>query len=141
MLTTIKETILTSNFFSLFANEVIAIDNQSWISIHYYLVATWKHIHVLFTLEQFVESGIATYIKVIIISTPMKFGGLFKNLISKCLICLGTSGTSTFQGVRSRVTILMRINEQMFYFIRIHYMGLFLAPQNNILNSLNLLKL
>ncbi len=51
VLTTTKETILTSIFFSLFADEVITIDNQSWISIHYYLVATWKHMHVLFTLE------------------------------------------------------------------------------------------
>jgi hypothetical protein len=169
MLTATKETIFTSIFLSLFANEVIAIDNQSWISIHYYLVATWKHMPILFTLEQLAESGIATYIKVIIISTLMKFGGLFKNLISKCLICLGTNGTSTFQGVKSRVIILMRTNEQVLYFIRIHYMthktnllvqscsqclwfsnwrisfkhhmSIFLAPQNTILNSLNLLKL
>lgn len=51
VLTTTKETILTSNFLSLFANEIIAIDNQSWISIRYYLMATWKHMHILFTLE------------------------------------------------------------------------------------------
>jgi len=67
VLTNIKETILASNFLSLFANEIIAIDKQSWISIHYYLVATWKHMHVLFTLERFVEGGIATDIKVVII--------------------------------------------------------------------------
>jgi hypothetical protein len=96
VLTTTKITILASNFLSPFANEVIAIDNQSWISIHYYLVATWKHKHVLFTFERLVESGIATNIKVVIISAPMKFSGLV--LISKCLICLGTMVPQHFKG-------------------------------------------
>jgi len=125
--------------------------------------------HVLFTLERLVENVIATNIKVVIIFALMKFSGLFKNLISKCLICLRTNGASTFQGVRSKGTILMRTNEQVPYLIRIYYMAhktnlivqscsqclwfpnwrisfkyymsLFLAPQNTILNSLNLLEL
>jgi hypothetical protein len=46
VLIVIKEEILSSPFLSFFVDEVITIDNQSWISIHYYVVANftklWK---------------------------------------------------------------------------------------------------
>jgi hypothetical protein len=39
----------------------------------------------------------------------IKFGGFFENQIFEHLICLGVDGTSTCQGVRSRIIILMEI--------------------------------
>jgi hypothetical protein len=42
VLTTIKKVILVSNFLSIFANEVITFNNQSWIFIHCCVVVVWK---------------------------------------------------------------------------------------------------
>ncbi len=92
------------------------------------------------------------------------YGGLFQNQIVKHLVCLGANGGFTFQGVRPKVIVLMKI-EQTPYLIGIHCMArktnhvvhnlfsmpmvsklehllqLFLIPPNALLNSKNLLKL
>jgi hypothetical protein len=51
VLIAIEETNMVLNFSSLFANELTIINNQSQISIHYYVVVVWKHVHVLLALE------------------------------------------------------------------------------------------
>jgi hypothetical protein len=94
----------------------------------------------------------------------MMYGGLFQNQIVKHLVCLGTNGASTFQGVRLKVIALMKM-EQMPYLIGIHCMAhrtnhvvhhfsfipmvskleillqLFLVPPNAILNFKKLAKI
>jgi hypothetical protein len=37
--------------------EVITIDNQSWVSIHCYVVKDWCHLPVFFSLEQDTKGG------------------------------------------------------------------------------------
>jgi hypothetical protein len=37
-------------FFSLNVDEVTTIDNQSYISIHVYVIQAWKRVLVFFTL-------------------------------------------------------------------------------------------
>jgi hypothetical protein len=49
-------------------------------------------------------------------------GGLSQNPIVEHLVCLGTNGASTFQGVRFEIIVLMRI-EQAPYLIEIHCMS------------------
>ncbi len=66
LLTTIKEVIMGSSFFSFFVDEAIIIDNKSWISIYCYVVATWIPMLILFTFEKLVEGGISFNIKIII---------------------------------------------------------------------------
>jgi hypothetical protein len=51
VLSATKEAILTFNFLFIFTYEVITVDNESWISIHCYVVARWKKIPILLTLE------------------------------------------------------------------------------------------
>jgi hypothetical protein len=48
--------------------------------------------------------------------------GFFQNQIVEHLVCLGTNGVSTFQGVRFEIIVLMRI-EQTPYLIEIHCMA------------------
>jgi len=38
----IKEAIIALSFLSIFEDEVITIDNQSWIFVHCYVVVGWK---------------------------------------------------------------------------------------------------
>jgi hypothetical protein len=54
-------------------------------------------------------------------STFITYGGLTNEEISKQVLYLGIDGVSTFQGVKSRVIVLMR-TQQTFYFIGIYYM-------------------
>ncbi len=42
VLIAIKEAIITLNFLSIFEDEMITIDNQSWIFVHCYVVVGWK---------------------------------------------------------------------------------------------------
>jgi hypothetical protein len=59
--------VIATNFgFTFSLNEITTTNNQSWISIHYYVVEGLKHAHVLFTLEWLMEGEIATNIQAII---------------------------------------------------------------------------
>jgi hypothetical protein len=48
---------MVSSFLSISINEVTTINNQSWISIHCYVVEGWGWVPILLTLEQLVEGG------------------------------------------------------------------------------------
>jgi hypothetical protein len=60
VLIVIKEEILSSHFLSFFVDEVITIDNQSWISIHHYVVASFMCVPILFTFEHLGDGGTTT---------------------------------------------------------------------------------
>jgi hypothetical protein len=51
VLNAIKEVILAFNFLLVFTNEITIVDNQSWISIHCYMVAGLKRIPIMFALK------------------------------------------------------------------------------------------
>jgi hypothetical protein len=76
-----KEAISTAPFLSISIDEIIIIDNQSWISIHCYVEEGWKHVLILFTFEWLVECEITTNIKVVIYFATRRFGGIFKGQI------------------------------------------------------------
>ncbi len=58
-----KKVIFASCFLPIFAHEITIVDNKSWISMHCYVVASWRRVLVLFTFERLVENGIATNLK------------------------------------------------------------------------------
>jgi hypothetical protein len=51
ILSATKKAILASSFLSISTYEVTIMENQPWILIHYYVVAKWKRILILLTLE------------------------------------------------------------------------------------------
>jgi hypothetical protein len=73
------------------------------------MVATWKHVLVLFKLEQLVEGGTTTDMKATIFCVLIKYCGYSKSQNLEHLMCLGIYGTSTCQGVKSRIITLMEI--------------------------------
>jgi hypothetical protein len=77
---------------------VTTIDNQSRISIHYYVVEGWRQM-CLFTLEQLVEGETTINIKVVIFVVFLKFGGLFEDQVAQCLVCLGVDGAFAFPSI------------------------------------------
>jgi hypothetical protein len=46
--------------FSIFVDDVITIDNQSWISIHYYVVASFMRVPILLRFEHLGDGGSTT---------------------------------------------------------------------------------
>jgi hypothetical protein len=51
----IQTIVVGASFFCLSANEVIIVDNQSWILVHAYVMHAWKRIPILLTLQHIVE--------------------------------------------------------------------------------------
>ncbi len=72
----VKEVIASSKYLALSFNEVTTIDNQSWISIHSYVVQDWCHIHVLISLEQVIERGGANNLIKVIMGALKKHCGI-----------------------------------------------------------------
>jgi len=97
VLISIKEEKFSSLFLSNFAEEVMTINNQSWISIHCYGVVGFKLLFILFTFKHLVESDTTTTnIEVAICFVLLVYGGLSQGWIVECFVCLGVDGASTF---------------------------------------------
>jgi hypothetical protein len=60
VLIVIKAKILSSPFILIFVDEIITIDNQSWIVIHYYVVASFMCVPILLTFEHLGDGGTTT---------------------------------------------------------------------------------
>jgi hypothetical protein len=43
--------IQASRFISITCNEIIMMDNTSWVSIHAYVVQNWNHVFILISLD------------------------------------------------------------------------------------------
>jgi hypothetical protein len=52
------------------------VDNQSWISIHVYIISDWERVPLLLSLERVIEGGSAESITKIILGALAKQGGL-----------------------------------------------------------------
>jgi hypothetical protein len=100
----IQTIVVIANFFSLSANEVITIENQSWILVHAYVMHAWKRIPILLTLQHIVEGGNVDNLTTIIVQAFMQQGGLIQKETTKRLICFGSNGVSIFQGCPTSVT-------------------------------------
>ncbi len=97
-----------SKCLALFCDEVTTIDNQSQISIHFYVVQDWCRIPILIFLEQVIERGGVDYLTKDIMDALKKHGGLFYVVIVAKLISFGFDGVNVFQGVRNGVTHQMQ---------------------------------
>lgn len=80
------------------------IDNQSWISIHYYVVQDQCHLPILIFLEQVIEGGGSDNLTKVIMGVLKKEGGVFDANVARKLMSFGANGVDDFQGVRNGVT-------------------------------------
>ncbi len=78
-----KKVILALNFQSISINEGNPIDNQIWILVHCCVVASWRRVPILLTLEPLVEGGIVVNIKNVIMVVFIMYGGLTNEKIVK----------------------------------------------------------
>jgi hypothetical protein len=61
---------------SLSYNEVSIVNNQSWISIHAYVLVDWEQVLLLLSLERLTEGSTAAHINKIIINAVLRDGSV-----------------------------------------------------------------
>lgn len=80
-----KMAIHAAMYFFIICNEMMMIDNESWINIHTYLVEGFKCIPILLNLERLVNDGIVENITNVILNSMMVNGGLtMEDINNKC---------------------------------------------------------
>jgi hypothetical protein len=94
-----------ANFISLSCDEVTTVDNQSWISIHAYVLVDWERVPLLLSLERLVEESTAGHVTKVIVNAVVRDGGLTTEEIRQRLVCFGSDGASVLQGKRNGVTV------------------------------------
>jgi hypothetical protein len=94
-----------AKYLSLSCDKVTTIDNQSWISIHAYMLVDWERVPLLLSLERLTKGSIAGHITKVIVNAVVRDGGLAMQEICEGLVCFGSDSASVLQGNRHGVTI------------------------------------
>jgi hypothetical protein len=98
------DAVKAANFISISCDEVTSVDNQSWLSLHAYIIKEWSWIPILLSLERVVKGADAGNLTRVIIQALLTVGGLIGESLSSKLICFGADSVSVFQGARTGVT-------------------------------------
>jgi hypothetical protein len=104
------------HFVSLYADEVTAVDHQSWLSIHCYVCLQFKRVHILLSLSRSDEENTANAVGRAIQEMVVHHTGINDITLVARIVCLGTDGDSLFQGCRNRVTVNMKAHVAPFMF-------------------------
>ena len=117
-----KESIKNSNFIALSLDEVIAIDNTSWVCMHVYTVNDLFHQPFLLSIATLNCSETAKNLYELLKTTLIDSGGLDSMEIAKKLVCVGADGASVMQGHKGGLCKKIK-NDLAPYTILIHYMA------------------
>ncbi len=99
---------------------MISIDNQSWISIHAYVVEDFKRTLISVNLEWVTKGCIMNNFTNMIWNLVKGFGGLFDHDLVIKVICCGANGAATFQGIKTKVITQLKEKSSPFC-IHVHY--------------------
>ncbi len=80
--------------------KVSTIDNQFWLSLHYYVVQNWVRIPILISLNMMLEGSSSDNLTKVIMEALTIGGGLQKYQIAQKLICFGVDGVNVFKGTK-----------------------------------------
>jgi hypothetical protein len=70
------ETVRSARFILFSCNEVTSIDNESWISIHCYVVQNWSRVPILISLERVQDQATSSNLLHFILSAVKRKGGV-----------------------------------------------------------------
>ena len=86
----------SARIISISDDEVIVIDNTSWVGVHVYAMRSWERMPYLLYLSCVSKSGTSVHLTSVIMYALLDEGGLSHEEIASKLICFGTDGVSTF---------------------------------------------
>jgi hypothetical protein len=73
-----RDLVQATKFISLSCDEVTTLDQQSWVSIHVYVVENWQHILLLLSLQHVVDGTTSDNLKRILVDAMVLYGGLIQ---------------------------------------------------------------
>ncbi len=89
---------------SISCDEVSTLNNQSWLSIHYYVVENWARIPILISLDCVLEGSSSNNFTKVIMEALTTRGGMPRDYIASKLMSFGVDNVNVFQGTKSSVT-------------------------------------
>ncbi len=104
LLKTIKVHLLLLPFIVINVYKVITIDNTQWISIHLYVVQTWKNAPNILCVETIGISNTSNNHFSLMLKCLFEFGGLGLGELVGKLVNMGCDGNNVFQGHQTSVT-------------------------------------
>ncbi len=75
--------------FYVSCDEVTTIDNQSWLSIHVYVIKEWKKVSIMLNLQRVVDGATFYNLTSFIVKSLMEFGGLSETNLANKLVSFG----------------------------------------------------
>ncbi len=105
-----------------FSNDEVTFDQQSWVSIHAYIVEDWQRIPLLLSLYWVVDGVTFDNFKCILVDAMLFFGDLNQDTIASKLIRFIANGASVFQGVKTCVIVQLKYKNAPFFII-VHSMN------------------
>ncbi len=91
-------------YVALSYGEIFTIDNQSWLSVHYYVVRNQVKILIFIYLNIVLESLGSDNLTKVIMEALTIGGRLPRNWIAQKLTCFGADDVNVFQGTKNGVT-------------------------------------
>ncbi len=86
-------------FISISCDEITILDNQSWISVHAYVVENWRRQPILLNLERVVDEGTSNNLTATIAHSFINLGGLSVVDVANKVVCFGANSVTIFQGL------------------------------------------
>ena len=103
-------------------DEVIAIDNTSWVCMSIYMVNGHIRHSYLLGIPKMKKSSTTANIYELVIKTLKEIGGMDDLMIAKRLVCVGADGASIMQGQRNGICVKLQLLASPFM-INIHCMA------------------
>jgi hypothetical protein len=99
----LKSDLGNTSFISASADEVMAIDNQQWLSVNVYFAVNFSRQSHLLCIKRLDDANTAANLTEMITDQLFMHGGLSQQQLGEKLICFGADGAAVFQGTRSGV--------------------------------------
>ncbi len=104
VLQAIKVVVQKTLFILVNCDEVTTIDNQSWLSIHLYVIDGWKWVSILLNLQKVLDGATSTNLTKLIVWSLVEFGSMIETNVANKLVCFGADGVTNLQGFKYGVT-------------------------------------
>jgi hypothetical protein len=98
------------------------MDNQSWISVHAYVVENWRRQPILLNLERVLDKGTYNNLTATTVHFFTNLGGLLVVDVVNKVVCFGANSVTKFQGLKIGVTIQL-MNKHNPFIVGIHCMA------------------
>ena len=104
MLSKLRCVVQLAQINSISCDEVIAMDNTSWIEVHVYAIKRWKRMPHLLHLLYVFDVEIASNLTIVIMDALINDDLITDDIVRK-VICFWANGVNTFERHKKGVTI------------------------------------